>query len=107
MIYFADEAGIRSDDHARTTWTAAGQTPEVKTTGARYPLHMISPVSAKGAVRLAVYERNMSAATFIDCCKRLQHDAAGPVYLVVDWHPAHQATASKEFAAFSAGSGSG
>jgi hypothetical protein len=26
-IYFADEAGIRSDHHAGTTWAPAGQTP--------------------------------------------------------------------------------
>ena len=48
-IYFADEAGIRSDYHAGTTWSPAGQTPEVKNTGARYSVNMISVVSAKGA----------------------------------------------------------
>jgi transposase len=40
---------------------------------------------------------------FIDFCKRLLHDAArhgaGPVYLVVDGHPAHRATATKDFVA--------
>ncbi|MGB6577737.1 MAG: IS630 family transposase, partial [Streptosporangiaceae bacterium] len=36
VIYFADEAGIRSDYHAGTTWSPVGQTPEVKNTGARY-----------------------------------------------------------------------
>ena len=64
---------------------------------------MISAVSAKGALRFAVYEGNTNAATFIDFCKRLLHDAAGPVYLVVDGHPAHRATATKEFAASTAG----
>ena len=36
VIYFADEAGIRSDYHAGTTWSPVGQTPEVKNTGTRY-----------------------------------------------------------------------
>jgi Winged helix-turn helix len=27
VIYFADEAGVRSDYHAGTTWAPAGQTP--------------------------------------------------------------------------------
>ena len=59
---------------------------------------MISVVSAKGALRFAVYEGNTNAAIFIDFCKRLLHDT-GPVYLIVDGHPAHRATATKEFAA--------
>ena len=34
-IYFGDEAGVRSDYHAGTTWAPVGQTPVVKATGAR------------------------------------------------------------------------
>ena len=102
-IYFADEAGIRSDYHAGTTWSPVGQTPEVKNTGARYSVNMISAVSAKGALRFAVYEATTNAATFINFCKRLLHDAAGPVYLIVDGHPAHRATAVKEYVASTEG----
>jgi transposase len=103
VVWFADEAGIRSDYHAGTTWAPAGQTPEVKNTGARYSVNMISVVSAKGALRFAVYEGNTNAAVFIDFCKRLLHDAPGPVYLIVDGHPAHRATAAREFAASTEG----
>jgi transposase len=102
-IYFADEAGIRSDYHAGTTWSPVGQTPVVANTGARFSVNMISAVSAKGALRFAVYEGTATAVTFTDFCKRLLHDAAGPVYLIVDGHPAHRATAVKEFAAASEG----
>ena len=102
-VYFADEAGVRSDYHAGTTWSPVGQTPVVKNTGSRFSVNMISAVSAKGALRFAVYEGNTTAATFIDFCKRLLHDAAGPVYLIVDGHPAHRATATKEFAASTEG----
>ena len=71
----------------------------MKNTGARYSVNMISVVSAKGALRFAVVdEGNTTAATFIDFCKRLLHDAPGPVYLIVDGHPAHRATATKDFA---------
>ena len=55
----------------------------VKNTGNRFPVNMISAISAKGALRFAVYDGNTTAATFIDFCKRLLHDAAGPVYLIV------------------------
>jgi hypothetical protein len=47
VICFADEAGIRSDYHAGTTWPPVGQTPQVKNTGARFPVNMISVVPAK------------------------------------------------------------
>jgi transposase len=97
-IYFADEAGVRSDYHAGTTWSPIGQTPVVMNTGSRFSVNMISAVSAKGALRFAVYEGNTNAATFTDFCKRLLHDATGPVYLIVDGHPAHRAAATKEFA---------
>jgi transposase len=102
-IYFADEAGIRSDYHAGTTWSPVGQTPQVKNTGARYSVNMISAVSAKGALRFAVYEGNTNAATFINFCKRLLHDAPGPVYLIVDGHPAHRAAAVKQYVASTGG----
>src|SRR5438034_624361 len=52
-IWFADEAGIRSDYHAGTTWAPIGQTPEVKNTGARYAVNMISVLSANGTLRFA------------------------------------------------------
>jgi transposase len=103
VIYFADEAGIRSDYHAGTTWSPVGQTPVVKDTGSRFSVNMISAVSAKGALRFAVYEGTTNAATFTDFCKRLLHDAPGPVYLVVDGHPAHRAAVTKEFAASTGG----
>src|SRR4051812_40129159 len=35
-VYFIDEAGVRSDYHAGTTWAPVAQTPAVRTTGARF-----------------------------------------------------------------------
>lgn len=98
-IYFADEAGIRSDYHAGTTWAPVGQTPVVPTTGARHTVNMISAVTAAGALRFAVYDGTLNARLFIDFCTRLLHDAPGPVFLVVDGHPAHRATATAQFVA--------
>jgi transposase len=34
-VYFADEAGVRSDYHAGTTWAPVGKTPMVAATGDR------------------------------------------------------------------------
>ena len=98
-VYFADEAGIRSDDHAGTTWAPVGQTPVVKATGARHGLNMISAVTAQGLLRFSTFTGGFTAARFIEFCKKLIHDTSAPVYLVVDGHPAHRAKAVKEFVA--------
>jgi transposase len=98
-IYFADEAGIRSDYHAGTTWAPVGRTPIVKATGARHSLNMVSAVSAQGRLRFSTYTGSFTAALFIDFCKKLMNDTAGPVYLVVDGHPTHKAKTVKQFAA--------
>jgi transposase len=98
-IFFMDEAGIRSDYHSGSTWAPVGQTPVVAGTGKRYSVNMISAVTAKGALRFAVYEGGTNATVFINFCKRLLHDTDGPVYLVVDGHPSHRAKATTEFVA--------
>lgn len=64
---------------------------------------MISAVTASGVLRFAVYQGTTNAASFIDFCRRLVHDASGPVYLVVDGHPAHRAMATSEFVASTQG----
>lgn len=102
-LYFADEAGIRSDYHAGTTWAPVGQTPVVETTGQRFSVTMISAVTPKGALRFAVYDHTTTAECFIDFCRRLLSDAAGPVSLVVDGHPAHRARRTSEFVAATEG----
>jgi transposase len=102
-IYFCDEAGIRSDYHAGTTWAPVGRTPVVGNTGKRFSINMISAVTARGALRFAVHQGTTNATVFIDFCKRLLHDTSGPVYLVVDGHPAHRATATTRFVASTEG----
>ena len=49
---------------------------------------MISEVTARGALRFAVFHGTTTAKIFIEFRKGLLHDAPGPVYLMVDGHPA-------------------
>jgi len=102
-IYFADEAGVRSDYHAGTTWAPVGQTPVVATTGDRFAVNLISAVSAKGKLRFAAYEGSLNGPVFIDFCRRLLADSPGPVFLVLDGHPVHRSKAVKQFAASTGG----
>ncbi len=97
-IYFGDEAGVRTDFHAGTTWARVGQTPVVRTTGTRYSVNLISAVSWQGALRFSTYEGKFESTTFINFCKRLMHDTKGPVFLIVDGHPVHRSNAVREFA---------
>lgn len=100
-VYFVDEAGMRSDYHAGTTWARVGKTPAVRTTGARFGLNMISAISAQGALRFSVLTGTLTAAGFIAFLKRLRHDAehngSDPVFCIVDNHPAHRAKAVDRF----------
>jgi transposase len=102
-IYFADEAGVRSDYHAGTTWAPVGHTPIVATTGDRFAVNLISAVTAKGALRFAAYQGSLNGPVFIDFCRRLLHDTPGPVFLVLDGHPVHRSNAVKAFAASTGG----
>lgn len=98
-VWFADEAGVRSDYHAGTTWAPVGQTPVVNSTGARHSVNMISAVAPDGSLRFATYTGRFTSTQFIDFCKRLLHDADGPVFLVVDGHPTHRSKATTKFVA--------
>jgi hypothetical protein len=98
-IYFADEAGVRSDDHAGTTWAPVGHTPVVTSTGDRFGVNLISAVTAKGKLRFAVYDGNLNGKAFIEFCRRLLADTPGPVFLVLDGHPVHRSKAVKAVAA--------
>ena len=103
----ADEAGIRSEDHAGTTWAPVGKTPVVKATGARHSLNMISAVTGQGLMRFATFTGSFTAATFIDFCSKLVADTEKTtgrgVYLIVDGHPTHKAKEVKEFVASTRG----
>ena len=91
LIFFGDEAGVRSDHHAGTTWAVKGKTPVVSSTGARFGLNLISAVSAQGEFRFMTVKGRVGAVQFIDFIKRLLHGSQRTVFLIVDGHPAHKA----------------
>jgi transposase len=102
-VYFVDEAGVRSDCHAGTTWAPVAKTPAVRTTGARFGLNLISAISAQGALRFSVLPGTLTGARFLAFLKRLIHDAqragTGPVFCIVDNHPVHRAKTVDRFVA--------
>jgi transposase len=97
VIYFADEAGVRSDYPAGTTWAPCGRTPVVKATGRRFGMNVISAVSARGDFRFMLHEGTVTAVVFRDFLKRLMLGAKQPIVLVVDGHPIHKAKLVKTY----------
>ena len=98
-VYFADEVGQeRGAPPRRTRRSAAGADDKCRFT-------LISAVTSKGgAPRFAVFgSAAADALTFTEFCARLMHGASGPVYLVVDGHPAHRAQSVVEYAASTSG----
>ena len=91
IVFFQDEAWVRSDFHAGTTWGVVGETPVVKTTGARYSVNMISSISAQGKLHFRLLETKVNSDVFIEYCQALLDDNPDrPVFLIVDGHPSHQ-----------------
>jgi transposase len=66
LIFFGDEAGIRSDRHAGTSWAIKGKRPVVSITGARFGLSRISAVSAQGEFRFMTAKARVGAAQLMD-----------------------------------------
>src|SRR6266545_3781554 len=69
-IYFADEAGVRSDYHAGTTWAPVGRTPVVAATGDRFGVNLVSAVTATGQLHFDLFTGRMNSATFIEFCEK-------------------------------------
>jgi transposase len=102
-IWSADEAGIRTDYHAGTTWAPVGQTPVVKTTGKRASVNMISAVTARGELRFMVHHGRVNASVFLAFVERLVAESERPVFLVMDNHSIHRSRKLRQFAEDSGG----
>jgi len=98
-VLFADEAGMRSDYHAGTTWAPSGHTPVVETTGARFGFNMLSAVGASGHFQFMLHEGTVDAGVFLTFLQRLMADAQRPVFLIVDGHSIHKARIIKDYVA--------
>lgn len=96
-VFFADEAAVRTDFHAGTTWAPTGQTPVVRATGERKSIMMVSAISPRGELRFRIHEGSFRAEHFIDFCKQLMKDAGNDIFLIVDGSPVHTARKTREF----------
>jgi transposase len=100
VILFGDEASVRTDYHAGTTWAPVGHTPVIRDSGDRKAVKMISAISQQGLLRFQVREGSMNASTFIEFLKSLLKSVeAKKIFLIVDGSPIHKAKKVKAFLA--------
>jgi len=97
MIYFANEAGIRSDYLSGTSWAAIGETPAAAVTGRGFSFNMISAVSLRGDFRFMVHEGSVTAPIFKEFLSRLMVGASKPIFLIVDGQSVHQSPLVKDY----------
>jgi transposase len=102
-ILFADEASVRTDYHAGTTWAPVGQTPVVTGSAVRHAVNMISAIGQRGELSFQVHEGPMNAERFIEFLDSLLHDVDTPIFLVVDGSSVHKATTVTQYVASTQG----
>jgi transposase len=103
VIYFVDEAAVRSDAHRGTTWGKMGQTPEVADSGDRFSLKLISAVSPRGDMKFNCLEGRMNGARFVEFLKKLRVDAGRPIIVIVDKASYHRSGPVQRYVAESQG----
>jgi transposase len=103
IIYFVDEAAVRSDAHRGTTWGKIGQTPEVADSGDRFSLRLISAVSPRGDMKFACFEGRMNGPRFVEFLKKLRADAGRPIIVIADKASYHTGGAQRRYVAESRG----
>lgn len=79
-IFFADEAGVRSDPVLGRTWAPKGQTPEVPTSGRRQAVNAISAISPRGAFWFKVFTQRLNKERFLAFLKAFRRGRKGPIF---------------------------
>jgi transposase len=103
MIYFVDEAAVRSDAHRGTTWGKIGQTPQVADSGDRFSLKLVSAVSPRGDMKFRGFEGRMTGQRFVEFLRKLRADAGRPIIVIADNASYHTGGVVRRYVAESQG----
>jgi transposase len=96
VIFFADEASVRTNYHAGTTWAPVGKTPVVPGSGKTRSISMVSAISPRGELHFQIHEAGIKKEEFLEFCKMLIADMGRPVFLILDNSQVHRAKILKE-----------
>jgi transposase len=98
VIFFADEASVRTSYHAGTTWAPVGKTPVVSGSGKTRSISMVSAISPRGELHFQIHETGIKQEEFLEFCKMLVADVGRPVFLILDNSQVHRAKLLKAYA---------
>ena len=88
-IYWVDEVGATNQVNAHRGYAPKGETPELKKSGKKYRINMISAVTNKGELRFMCYTATMTQSKFILFLSKLVKTTEGPVVVITDNLPVH------------------
>ena len=103
LIFFVDEAAVRSDAHSGTTWGRIGQTPVVLDSGDRFSVRLISAVSPRGDMKFAAFQGSMNGERFVEFVRQLRQDVRRPVIVIADNASYHKGGPVQEYVKEEAG----
>ena len=83
-IFFGDETNIQNTCNYMKGYAPKGKTPVVRTEAQKFKINMLSAVSKRGKLRFMLYKDNMNLDKLIDFMRRLVHDSAKKVFLILD-----------------------
>ena len=102
-IFFADEASVRTNYHAGTTWAPVGETTVVRGSGRTRSISMVSAVSPRGELHFKVHETGIRQEEFLEFCRALVTGEGRPIYLIMDNSQVHRSKILKSYAEQSEG----
>ena len=83
-IYWVDEVGATNQVNSERGYAPRGQTPELRKSGRKFRINMISAVTNKGALRFMCYTSTMTQSKFILFLSKLAASTDGPVIAITD-----------------------
>jgi transposase len=83
-IYWVDEVGATNQVNAQRGYAPKGKTPELRKSGMKYRINMISAVTNKGELRFMCYTATMTQSKFILFLSKLVKSTEGPVIVITD-----------------------
>jgi transposase len=83
-IYWVDETGITNHANSQRGYAPRGKTPELKQSGTRYKINMISGITNRGEVRFMCYTSTMTQSKFILFLSKLMKSTDGPLVVITD-----------------------
>lgn len=83
-IGFEDEAGVGIMTRSGRTWGLVGKTPMVHVSMERGGYHLLSMVTAKGAMQYSITEEHIQSERYIECLQQLIQTRQRPLILLVD-----------------------